>query len=46
MNYPDIELYVDGRWKRASGVPVINPACCKSVRHYRSRLLMDDGDYR
>src|ERR1700761_7087085 len=26
MNYPDIELYIDGRWKRASGVPVINPA--------------------
>jgi len=25
-NYPDIELYIDGRWKRASGVPVINPA--------------------
>src|ERR1700753_1820069 len=26
MNYPDIELYIDGRWKRAGGVPVINPA--------------------
>jgi acyl-CoA reductase-like NAD-dependent aldehyde dehydrogenase len=26
MNYPDIELYFDGRWKRASGQPVINPA--------------------
>src|ERR1700733_15330391 len=26
MNYPDIELYIDGRWKRASGQPVINPA--------------------
>lgn len=25
-NYPDIELYIDGRWKRASGQPVINPA--------------------
>src|SRR5580692_11658290 len=25
-SYPDIELYIDGRWKRASGVPVINPA--------------------
>jgi len=24
--YPDIELYIDGRWKRASGAPVINPA--------------------
>src|SRR5580698_8822898 len=24
--YPDIELYIDGRWKRASGQPVINPA--------------------
>jgi succinate-semialdehyde dehydrogenase/glutarate-semialdehyde dehydrogenase len=24
--YPDIELYIDGHWKRASGVPVINPA--------------------
>ena len=20
-NYPDIELYIDGRWKRASGQP-------------------------
>ncbi len=26
MNYPDIELYIDGRWKCASGQPVINPA--------------------
>lgn len=26
MNYPDIELYIDGRWKRATGQPVINPA--------------------
>src|SRR6201991_5070289 len=26
MNYPDIELYIDGRWKRADGQPVINPA--------------------
>ncbi len=25
-NYPDIDLYIDGRWKRASGQPVINPA--------------------
>jgi succinate-semialdehyde dehydrogenase / glutarate-semialdehyde dehydrogenase len=25
-NYPDTELYIDGRWKRASGQPVINPA--------------------
>jgi hypothetical protein len=25
-NYPEIELYIDGRWKRASGQPVINPA--------------------
>src|SRR6201999_1414683 len=23
---PDIELYIDGRWKRASGQPVTNPA--------------------
>jgi len=21
MNYPDIELHIDGRWKRASGQP-------------------------
>jgi succinate-semialdehyde dehydrogenase / glutarate-semialdehyde dehydrogenase len=26
MIYPDIELYIDGRWKRARGQPVINPA--------------------
>lgn len=26
MNYPELELYIDGRWKRASGQPVINPA--------------------
>ncbi len=26
MSYPDIELYVDGRWRRASGAPIINPA--------------------
>jgi succinate-semialdehyde dehydrogenase/glutarate-semialdehyde dehydrogenase len=25
-NYPNIELYIDGRWKRANGQPVINPA--------------------
>src|SRR5215468_8134936 len=25
-NYPSIELYIDGRWKRASGQPIINPA--------------------
>jgi succinate-semialdehyde dehydrogenase/glutarate-semialdehyde dehydrogenase len=25
-NYPEIELFIDGRWKRASGQPVINPA--------------------
>src|SRR6202000_2662172 len=25
-NYPQIELYIDGRWKRADGQPVINPA--------------------
>jgi succinate-semialdehyde dehydrogenase/glutarate-semialdehyde dehydrogenase len=24
--YPDIELYIDGRWKRASGQPIVNPA--------------------
>jgi succinate-semialdehyde dehydrogenase/glutarate-semialdehyde dehydrogenase len=24
--YPDIELYIDGRWKRSDGQPVINPA--------------------
>src|SRR6201996_8942081 len=24
--YPSIELYIDGRWKRADGVPVLNPA--------------------
>jgi succinate-semialdehyde dehydrogenase/glutarate-semialdehyde dehydrogenase len=24
--YPPIELYIDGRWKRANGHPVINPA--------------------
>ena len=24
--YPSIELYVDGRWKKADGVPVLNPA--------------------
>ncbi|UCF52324.1 MAG: NAD-dependent succinate-semialdehyde dehydrogenase [Bradyrhizobium sp.] len=26
MTYPDIELYVDGGWRRASGTPIINPA--------------------
>lgn len=26
MAYPDIELYVDGRWRRAPGTPIINPA--------------------
>jgi succinate-semialdehyde dehydrogenase / glutarate-semialdehyde dehydrogenase len=25
-SYPSIELYIDGRWKRASGQSVINPA--------------------
>ncbi|MBV8918875.1 NAD-dependent succinate-semialdehyde dehydrogenase [Bradyrhizobium sp.] len=25
-NYPDIEMYIDGHWKAASGQPVINPA--------------------
>ena len=25
-NYPQIELYIDGRWKRADGQPIINPA--------------------
>jgi succinate-semialdehyde dehydrogenase/glutarate-semialdehyde dehydrogenase len=25
-NYPEIELYIDGRWKRSGGQPVINPA--------------------
>ena len=25
-SYPTIELYIDGRWKRADGQPVINPA--------------------
>jgi len=24
--YPDIDLYIDGRWKRADGHPIINPA--------------------
>jgi succinate-semialdehyde dehydrogenase / glutarate-semialdehyde dehydrogenase len=24
--YPSLELYIDGRWKRAEGQPVINPA--------------------
>jgi len=24
--YPQIELYIDGQWKRASGQPVLNPA--------------------
>jgi succinate-semialdehyde dehydrogenase/glutarate-semialdehyde dehydrogenase len=26
VNYPTIELYIDGRWKRADGQPIINPA--------------------
>src|SRR5689334_1777385 len=26
MNYPTIELYIDGRWKRTDGQPVLNPA--------------------
>jgi succinate-semialdehyde dehydrogenase / glutarate-semialdehyde dehydrogenase len=26
VNYPELELYIDGRWKRASGTPVLNPA--------------------
>jgi succinate-semialdehyde dehydrogenase/glutarate-semialdehyde dehydrogenase len=26
IKYPDIELYIDGRWKRTSGQPVISPA--------------------
>jgi succinate-semialdehyde dehydrogenase/glutarate-semialdehyde dehydrogenase len=26
MAYPDIELYIDGRWRRAPGAPIINPA--------------------
>jgi succinate-semialdehyde dehydrogenase / glutarate-semialdehyde dehydrogenase len=26
MNYPDIEFYIDGYWKRASGQPMINTA--------------------
>ncbi|MBO4221112.1 NAD-dependent succinate-semialdehyde dehydrogenase [Bradyrhizobium neotropicale] len=25
-NYPEIQLYIDGRWKHASGQPIINPA--------------------
>jgi succinate-semialdehyde dehydrogenase/glutarate-semialdehyde dehydrogenase len=25
-NYPQIDLYIDGRWKHAAGQPVINPA--------------------
>ena len=25
-NYPQIDLYIDGRWKHADGQPVINPA--------------------
>ena len=24
--YPDLELYIDGHWKRADGQPVVNPA--------------------
>src|ERR1700761_961408 len=24
--YPSIELYIDGQWKKADGVPVLNPA--------------------
>src|SRR6267378_3940652 len=24
-NYPQIELYIDGHWKRADGEPVVNP---------------------
>ena len=26
MNYPELELYIDGRWKRADGQVVLNPA--------------------
>jgi succinate-semialdehyde dehydrogenase/glutarate-semialdehyde dehydrogenase len=26
MAYPNIELYVDGQWRRAPGAPIINPA--------------------
>jgi succinate-semialdehyde dehydrogenase/glutarate-semialdehyde dehydrogenase len=25
-NYPDLQLYIDGRWTSADGQPVINPA--------------------
>lgn len=25
-SYPQLQLYIDGRWKSASGQPVINPA--------------------
>jgi succinate-semialdehyde dehydrogenase/glutarate-semialdehyde dehydrogenase len=26
MPYPEIEMYVDGGWRRASGTPIVNPA--------------------
>ncbi|MET0219207.1 MAG: NAD-dependent succinate-semialdehyde dehydrogenase [Tardiphaga sp.] len=45
MAYPDIELYVDGRWRRASGTPIINPAdesVLGTVPH-ASRADLDDA---
>jgi succinate-semialdehyde dehydrogenase / glutarate-semialdehyde dehydrogenase len=26
MQYPDLELYIGGHWKKAPGQPVLNPA--------------------
>jgi hypothetical protein len=31
--YPNIELYIDGRWKQAGGQPVLNPADETVSRH-------------
>lgn len=44
MNYPDIELYIDGRWKRASGQPVINPADESVLGHVPTATTADLDD--
>jgi succinate-semialdehyde dehydrogenase/glutarate-semialdehyde dehydrogenase len=45
MTYPTIELYVDGRWRQASGTPIINPADenVLGTVPYATRADLDDA---
>ncbi len=41
MQYPELQLYIGGEWKRADGQPVINPADETTLAHVPTATRSD-----